>query len=126
VAVKNVFPWIEARKVLPNDLRGFVSFGSFGSGIPSGDPTVWFQHEHCIVLHTLNKQPEWFFSLMPMCLGQKKSFFLHASAAAIVFGYLSHNTTHSSEDTHETHVPDFSSLARQLRFLRMPKSGKRS
>src|SRR5258708_27747753 len=89
VAVTNVFLSIEARKVLPNDLRGFVSFRSFGSGIPSGDPTVGFQHEHCIILHTLDEQSEWFFSLVPVCFGQKPTFFLQASAA--IFGSVPHN-----------------------------------
>jgi hypothetical protein len=90
-AVADVFLRIKAGKVLPDDFGSFVTFGSLGSCIPAGDPTIGFEHEHGVVLHTLNEQPEGFFSLVRVCFGQEPTFSLQASAATVVFAHVPQN-----------------------------------
>ena len=49
---------IEAREVLPDDLRGRVAFHALGAGIPAHDASLGIEHENGVILHAADQQTE--------------------------------------------------------------------
>ena len=53
-----IFFRIEARKVLPDDLRTRIAFDSFCSWVPVGDMSFSIEHENCVVDDALHQHPK--------------------------------------------------------------------
>src|SRR5579863_5852153 len=49
---------VKARKVLADDLVGFVSLETLGAGVPGEDESVRIQHENRIVSDGFDEEPE--------------------------------------------------------------------
>ena len=70
----DIFRRKEAREVVTDNFIGFVSFDTFGAGVPTDDPSLWVQREDRVVLDFIEKDPIFFFALPERVLGRVGGF----------------------------------------------------